>query len=157
MDAYSSPEDRMRADGAEVPDFKARAEARRRQQRRQDLGNAASAACGRFKAKTLAECQVDHAANYIIKGVLARRNFALIYSQPGAGKSLLGPLLAHAAANGRQVFGHRTRASRVLYIAAEAPEDMEVRFAAMRKRFGEAANLHLLALPIDLQDRIPMT
>ena len=53
---------------------------------------------GRFRAKALADCRVDHAADYIIKGVVARGDLALIYGQPGSGKTLLGPLLAHAAA-----------------------------------------------------------
>jgi hypothetical protein len=103
-------------------------------------------------AKTLAECRVDHATNYIIKGVLAPRDLALIFGQPGAGKSLLGPLLAHAAATGRRVFGRRTRACRVLYIAAEAPGDLEARFVALRQQHGDAENLHLLAVTLDLQD-----
>ncbi|MBL6082484.1 AAA family ATPase [Belnapia sp. T18] len=133
MDAYArTPEEDLRSAGAETHDY--------------------GAASSRFKAKTLAECLVDHAASYIIKGVIAPRDLALIFAQPGAGKTLLGPLLAHAAATGRPVFGRRTRACRVLYIAAEAPRDTEARFVAMRQRYGEAPNLHFLGVEIDLQD-----
>ncbi|WP_426958935.1 AAA family ATPase [Muricoccus radiodurans] len=107
---------------------------------------------GRFQTRAFNDCRLDHAGRYIIKGVLAPKDFALLIGHPGSGKSLLGPLLAHAVAEGRRVFGRRTRALRVLYIAAEAGADMEVRFVALRERLGEVADLHLIAVPIDLQD-----
>ncbi|UPG72895.1 helicase RepA family protein [Roseomonas gilardii subsp. gilardii] len=108
---------------------------------------------GRFQVRSFNQCRVDHASRYLIKGILAPRDFGLIFGQPGCGKSLVGPLLCHAVAEGRRVFGRRTRKSRVLYIAAEAGADMEVRFCAMRERYGDVEGLDLIAVPIDLQDQ----
>lgn len=108
---------------------------------------------GRFQVRSFNQCRVDHASRYLIKGILAPRDFGLIFGQPGCGKSLAGPLLCHAVAEGRRVFGRRTRKSRVLYIAAEAGADMEVRFCAMRERYGDVEGLDLIAVPIDLQDQ----
>jgi len=109
-------------------------------------------AAGRFQVRAFDQCRLDHAGRYIIKGVLAPGDLALIFGQPGCGKSLLGPLLAHAVAEGRWIFGRRTRKLRVLYIAAEAGADMEVRFVALREQHGDVDHLHLIADTIDLRN-----
>lgn len=132
MDEPMSPEQALQAAGAVITHFRPRPG-------------------GRFQTRRFDECRVDHAQNYIMKGVLAPGDLAVIFGQPGCGKSLLGPLLGHAVAEGRQVFGKRTTKGRVLYVAAEAGADMEVRFVAMRERYGVVADLHLIGLPIDFQ------
>jgi hypothetical protein len=134
MDGHmTSPEEALAAVGATVTRF-------------------APKPAGKFQVRAFNECRLDHASSYIIKGILAPRDFALIFGQPGCGKSLVGPLLAHAVADGRRIFGRRTRKLRVLYIAAEAGADMEVRFVALRARHGLVADLHLIPVPVDLQD-----
>jgi archaellum biogenesis ATPase FlaH len=105
-----------------------------------------------FATIAFRDCRPDHAARYVVKGILAPGDLALIFGQPGAGKSLLSPLLAHAIASGREVFGRRVRQGAVLYIAAEAGADMEVRFVALRERHGQANGLHLLPAPLNLLD-----
>ncbi|WP_140886982.1 AAA family ATPase [Muricoccus nepalensis] len=106
----------------------------------------------KFWARSFNDCRLDHASSYYVKGILAPGDLALIFGQPGCGKSLLGPLMAYALADGRRVFGRRTRKCRVLYIAAEAGADMEVRLVALRKRYGAVNGLHMIAVPMDLQN-----
>ena len=50
---------------------------------------------------------------------------------PGAAKSLLGPHLGYAVAQGREAFGMRTRQGGVLYVAAEDARGMR----GLRGRF----------------------
>ncbi len=130
-DRPMSPEEKLKAAGATVTEF--RPKGRRLQARRFD------------------QCRVDHAQGYVIKGILAPKDLAVIFGPPGSGKSLLGPILAHAVAEGRRIFGKRTAKGKVLYVAAEAGADMEVRMVALRERYGAVADLHLIGMPIDLQ------
>ncbi len=115
-------------------------------------GAAGAVAPRRFAVVPLAECRADRGGGYIVKGLLGPRDLALIIGQPGAGKSLFGPYLAHAVASGRRAFGRKVRACPVLYIAAEAGADVEGRLAALREAYGRADGLHLIAEPVNLRD-----
>jgi hypothetical protein len=106
----------------------------------------------RFAVVPLAECRADRGGGYIVKGLLGPRDLGLIIGQPGAGKSLFAPYLAHAVASGRSAFGRKVRACPVLYIAAEAGADVEGRMAALREAHGPADGLHLIAEPVNLRD-----
>lgn len=105
----------------------------------------------RLRLLTLAECAAAPPRGYIIKRLIAPGDLALIIGQPGAGKSVLAPYLAHAIAAGRSVFGRRVKRGPVLYIAAEDPHGMRMRAAALRVVHGEADGLHIAAEPVDLQ------
>lgn len=106
----------------------------------------------RLHPKAFRDCTLDHASAYLVKGILAPGDLGLIIGHPGSGKSLLGPLMAHAVASGRRFFGRRTRRGPVAYLAAEAGADMEVRLVALRQHMGEADGLHLIGTGVDLFD-----
>jgi hypothetical protein len=90
---------------------------------------------------------------YIIKHVLAERDFMCIFGAPRAGKSLLAPYLCQRIAAGEPVFGHRTRAGTALYIAAEDAAGMEQRTAALIRVYGQRANWQVLTRISDLRDK----
>ncbi|HMN36643.1 MAG TPA: AAA family ATPase [Hyphomicrobium sp.] len=87
------------------------------------------------------ECLAVEDAPYVIKGLVAARNVITLVGDPGVGKSVLAPYLAYSVARGSPVFGMRTRAGRVLYLACENEGDLRKRVGALRRRHGSTANL----------------
>lgn len=75
---------------------------------------------------------------YVIKHLIAPGDVGCIIGQPSAGKSVLAPHLAYAVAQGRPVFGLRTKPGRVLYVAAEDFTGMRQRIQALRLQHGDA-------------------
>lgn len=94
---------------------------------------------------TPAECAALPSRGYIIKGLIAPGDLALIFGGPGLGKSCIAPRLAYAIAQGEPVFGRRVRPGRVLYIAAEDGHGMRARVAALMLEMGNAPDLLLAA------------
>jgi RecA-family ATPase len=78
-----------------------------------------------------ADCAGVSRWGYVVKGLIAMGDVLVVYGAPGTGKSVLVPHLAFAVAMGRPVFGRRTRAGRVLYVATEDTHGMAVRIAAL--------------------------
>ena len=89
------------------------------------------------KLFTSRDFRVDPNETYIIKHMLAPRNVCVLLGHPGAGKSTLAPYLAFAVAQGRTVFGMRTKPGRTLYIAAEDVRGVEKRIGALGRRYGD--------------------
>lgn len=100
---------------------------------------------------TLADCAAAPRRGYLVKGLLAPGDLAVMFGPPGAGKSVLAPLLAHAIATGRSVFGRRVRMGPVLYIAAEDGSGMKMRAAALRAVHGDTHELRIVAEQVDLE------
>jgi hypothetical protein len=100
---------------------------------------------------TLADCAAAPRRRYLVKGLLAPGDLAVMFGPPGAGKSVLAPLLAHAIATGRSVFGRRVRRGPVLYIAAEDGAGMKMRAAALRAVHGDTGEMRIVADPVDLE------
>ena len=98
------------------------------------------------------ECEVATPRPYVVKGLIGRGDSILLVGQPGAGKSVLGPHLGYAVAQGRRVFDRRVRQGTVLYIAAEDGHGMKLRVRALRRRWGNAPDFRLLPDAIDLKD-----
>jgi len=84
------------------------------------------------------DCEAMPPQKYIIKGLAARGDVACMVGAPGAGKSLLGPRLGYAVAQGEEVFGRRVRQGGVFYVAAEDGHGMRGRVKALRQRHGGA-------------------
>lgn len=99
---------------------------------------------------TPAECAALPARPYVIKGLLAQGDVAAIIGAPGVGKSLLAPRLAYAVAQGAEVFGRRTKAGAVWYVAAEDEHGMRARLSALRADLGDTDALHLVRGVSDL-------
>lgn len=92
---------------------------------------------------TPAQCAATEPRGYIVKGLLAPEDFALIFGGPGLGKSCLAPRMAYAIALGTDFFGRRVRRGRVLYVAAEDPHGMRQRIRALREELGDTPDLEM--------------
>ena len=99
------------------------------------------------------ECSASDARRYVIKGLVAEGDVASIVGAPGVGKSLLGPRLGYAVAQGEDIFGMRVRQGGVLYVAAEDQHGMRGRVAALRREHGEADDFALVAGVSDLLNK----
>jgi hypothetical protein len=104
---------------------------------------------GAIQVLTPDDCETAVPRAYVVKGLVGRRDTALLSGAPGSGKSCVAPDLGYAVAQGRRFHGMRVKQGPVLYIAAEDGEGMRVRVRALRKKFGPAP-FYLVPLPIDL-------
>ncbi|MDT8333452.1 AAA family ATPase [Roseomonas gilardii] len=91
-----------------------------------------------------AQCAEAPPRGYLVKGMLAPRDVGCIFGQPGAGKSIVAPHIGYAVAQGRPVFGCRTRQGLVFYVAAEDPTGMRQRVTGLRLRHGDADGFQLV-------------
>jgi hypothetical protein len=111
----------------------------------------------RVGLRTIGDCaaQATVVRQYVIKGVLAKGDFAVVFGQPGAGKSLIAPYLGMCITTGRPVFGRRTRKGAVLYIAAEDAAGMKQRLTALANAHGVDGDpgFYLLDSISDLRDK----
>ena len=96
------------------------------------------------------ECEGVTSRPYRVKGLLAERDVGCLFGPPGAGKSLLAPLLAYRLAQGEAFFGLRTRSGPTLYVAAEDESGMERRVNALRLAHGDADGFGLVKGASDL-------
>lgn len=87
-----------------------------------------------------------------VKGVLPRHGVALLYGEPGSGKSFLALDAAFAVASGREWFGARVTPCPVLYVAAEAGASMSGRVMAHFQRLPDEdeAPVAFITEPVDL-------
>jgi hypothetical protein len=99
---------------------------------------------------TPAECASSPARGYVVKGFLAPKDLACIFGAPGAGKSLIAPHIAYQTSLGRTVFGMRTKASRVFYVAPEDAHGMRGRVTGLSLRHGDAPDFVLVENVSDL-------
>ena len=75
---------------------------------------------------------------YVVRGLVGRGQVGAIVGPPGAGKSVLAPWIGYHVAQGADVFGRKTKAGPVLYIAAEDDRGLAQRVHALRDRLGPA-------------------
>lgn len=88
--------------------------------------------------------------DYILKGFIAPSQIGCIFGDPGAGKSLISPYLGYAVAQGRKVFGMKSKLGTVFYVAAEDEMGMQSRITALRAKHGDADSFKLVAGVSDL-------
>lgn len=96
------------------------------------------------------DCESLPSRGYVVKGLIAPRDLVCIYGAPGGGKSLIGPHIGYAVAQGRLAFGMRTKPGAVLYVAAEDAHGMRGRVRALKVRHGDTPDFHLVAGVSDL-------
>lgn len=72
---------------------------------------------------------------WLVAGVLPAPSFAVMFGEPGAGKSFCALSLSLAVASGTPWLGRETRRAPVLYIAAEGVLGLKLRLRAHRVRF----------------------
>jgi hypothetical protein len=73
---------------------------------------------------------------YVVVGLLQRRFLYSNTGQTGAGKTAVTLRLAASAAMGITFAGHETKKVRVLYAAAENPDDVRMRWIALSQHMG---------------------
>jgi hypothetical protein len=73
---------------------------------------------------------------YVVVGVLVRRFLYSFTGQTGAGKTCVTLRLAASTALGAMFAGRETKRCRVLYAAAENPEDVRMRWIALAQHMG---------------------
>jgi archaellum biogenesis ATPase FlaH len=96
------------------------------------------------------ECAAAPSRLYLIKGILAAGDIAVIFGAPGAGKSLLAPHIGYQLSIGRPAFGMRTRKGLVFYVAAEDPHGMRARISALKLAYGHVEGFMLVEGVSDL-------
>ena len=84
------------------------------------------------------DCRSGQPRRYVVKGLIARGDVAIVLGAPGAGKSAFTPLVCQAVASGGYAFGRRTRQGEVLYVAAEDAHGLRGRMQALGERHGDA-------------------
>lgn len=99
---------------------------------------------------TPADCAASQPRGYVVKGLIAPRDLVLMVAKPGGGKSALAPAIGYAVAQGRTVFGRRTKAGTVLYIPCEDPHGMRQRVHALKLTHGDAPDFLTVAGVSDL-------
>jgi hypothetical protein len=111
-----------------------------------DLPDAEAAPRDRSNLRLLTPnmCAAVPARSYVVKNLLAPAQIGCVFGAPGAGKSVIAPHVAYAVAQGCPVFGQRTKAGRVLYVAAEDEAGMQERITALRARMGDAPGFQLV-------------
>lgn len=95
---------------------------------------------------------LKHAGEPLIKGLLDRGAFSVIYGQSNSGKTFVALDLAYDVATGQQWNGQKTTQGAVLYIAAEGGKGIFKRLKALRLEHspGEEPKLYTMPCPIDL-------
>ena len=93
---------------------------------------------------TPADCARAEPRGYTIKGMIAPADVAIVFGQPGAGKSVIAPHLGYAVAQGDAVFGRRVKPGVVFYVAAEDPHGMKGRVHGLRLERGDAPDFRLI-------------
>jgi hypothetical protein len=96
------------------------------------------------------ECRTGEPRRYVVKGLIAQGDVAIVLGAPGAGKSAFTPLVCQAVASGGAAFGRRTRQGRVLYVAAEDAHGLRGRMQALGERHGDAPAFVLVEGVADL-------
>jgi hypothetical protein len=90
---------------------------------------------------------------WLVHDILPEGGIAVLYGQPGAGKSFLALDLALSVSVGRSWFGHPTQHGGVVYVYAEGASGLKKRIAAWRKRNpGDTAAFRVLPQALDITD-----
>ena len=74
--------------------------------------------------------------DYVVTGLLQRRFLYACTGQTGAGKTAIALRLAASVALGVPFADRKTKKSRVLYAAAENPDDVRMRWIALAQHMG---------------------
>jgi hypothetical protein len=108
-----------------------------------DLEPAPVAAKPKLRLLTPEDCENAIGRKYIVKGMIAQGDVGCVFGAPGAGKSVVAPYIGYALAQGRDVFGRRTRAGGVFYVAAEDSHGMRQRTRGLRLTHGDAPDFRV--------------
>lgn len=113
-------------------------------------------ALDRFRLIPLCELEDLPPPSWLIKGILPQVGLAMIYGEPGSGKSFLAWDMACALVRGVSWRERRTKQIRVAWLAAEAVDSIGIRSRAYKQQNGlsrAAFDIPVMATAPDLRDR----
>jgi KaiC/GvpD/RAD55 family RecA-like ATPase len=91
-----------------------------------------------------AEMEWTEAADYLIKGLLYKKQISVVYGPPNCGKSYWALGEAYNVARNQASNGRRVAGGRVIYVAAEGASGLRNRVAALKQQFSPGP------LPLDI-------
>lgn len=114
--------------------------------------NGTSERYGPFKIdiKWAVNVPAPKSSEYLIKGIIEPRQVSIWFGPPGTAKTFFLMCLAHAIAQGREIFGRRVRQAKTLYLALEGRGGIEKRIYALCKNMGETPNFGYSGTAIEL-------
>lgn len=105
----------------------------------------------RLKPVCASELGPPSPADYVLKGLLNRRDFVLLFGKAGCGKSLFAAHLFYRISQDVEfLYGRRVRGGPVLYVCLEGQGGFRQRIQALAQKYGPAANFYLIEQPINL-------
>lgn len=106
-----------------------------------------------FDILTVSDVEALPDIEWLVQGVLPCSSFAVLFGQPGSGKSFIALSLALSCAAGTSWLGRATKPANILYIAAEGVLGFKKRLRAYRHRMGlNAKNVRFVAVAAQLAD-----
>lgn len=98
-------------------------------------------------------CSLPPTENWLVKGYLTLDSLAVLFGDPGCGKSFLAIDIACHVATGTPWRGCPVKPGKVLYIAGEGRNGLSKRFRAWFERHGkQPRNIQICTMPIALTD-----
>lgn len=91
------------------------------------------------------------ASGYVIKGLLLKRSYAMLYGAPGEGKTFVALDMAYHVAAGKEWMGKRVRQGDALYVGFEAYGGLANRARALRQKYGDDVALYFVGGGFDLR------
>ena len=102
----------------------------------------------KFRFVMAGDIQINALEEWAIDGILPKQGTAILYGEPGTGKSFLALDAAMHVAAGRDWFGLETQQGGVVYIAAEAGEGLKKRIVACRRARDFTAHVPFALVPM---------
>ncbi|MGI9159837.1 MAG: AAA family ATPase [Saprospiraceae bacterium] len=94
---------------------------------------------------------ISDRARDLVRGLMSRTGFSVLYGDSGAGKSFLALDLAWALAAGRDWQGRRVNKTAVLYVCEEGLEGFKARVLAAQQKLGDVGDwFAMLAVSVTL-------
>ncbi|MFM9966944.1 MAG: DnaB-like helicase N-terminal domain-containing protein [Burkholderiales bacterium] len=97
------------------------------------------------------DCKVTLELPYVLKGIIAKGQFVVLWGAPGSGKSFTATELLCAIGAGSKWRGRRTGGGICMYVVAESTRPhIENRFSALKQEFPSMADSAVLIVPLAL-------
>jgi hypothetical protein len=107
---------------------------------------------GRLKVLSVEDAYNAPPRDYLLDGLLARKELSVWWGAPKCGKSFLLLRLAYGLALGRDMWGREATRTPVLYIVAEGESGAMGRIRALADTHGPTPDFHFIAQSVNLFD-----